>query len=299
MTTKVVSLEKIESNRRNARRSTGPRTEEGKGIAKMNAVRHGILSEAVVVEGLEIGEDEGEFRALRERSWKSLAPVGPAEELLVDRIVTAQWRLRRVLVAETGEIALSVEGGRWQRSNREPIFRGIFLSNLHDPVDELMKSTHGLDYLSCVLETLLKEVVRDGELTEVAFDHVRRLFGNKSNSVTRELEGLREKFTANPDGLAPEVLKENFRRAVVAYIERELNLYRQLRGERQEREEKEEAARQAADILPGAAVLDKIMRYEITLERQLYRAMDQLERLQRRRDGEEVPPPLNVELSQR
>jgi hypothetical protein len=265
----------------------------------MNAVRHGILSEAVVVEGLEIGEDEGEFRALRERSWKSLAPVGPAEELLVDRIVTAQWRLRRVLVAETGEIALSVEGGRWQRSNREPIFRGIFLSNLHDPVDELMKSTHGLDYLSCVLETLLKEVVRDGELTEVAFDHVRRLFGNKSNSVTRELEGLREKFTANPDGLAPEVLKENFRRAVVAYIERELNLYRQLRGERQEREEKEEAARQAADILPGAAVLDKIMRYEITLERQLYRAMDQLERLQRRRDGEEVPPPLNVELSQR
>jgi hypothetical protein len=45
--------------------------------------------------------------------------------------------------------------------------------------------------------------------------------------------------------------------------------------------------------------LDKIMRYETTLERQLYRAMDQLERLQRRREGEEVPPPVNVELSQR
>jgi hypothetical protein len=160
-----------------------------------------------------------------------------------------------------------------------------------------MKSTHGLDYLSCVLEALLKEVVRDGELTEAAFDRVRRRFGDTSNSVTRELGELRERITANPDGLAPEVLKDNFRRAVVAYIERELNLYRQLRGERQEREEKEEAARQAADVLPGPAVLDKIMRYETTLERQLYRAMDQLERLQRRRDGEEVPPPVNVELS--
>ena len=31
-------------------------------------------------------------------------------------------------------------------------------------------------------------------------------------------------------------------------------------------------------------------------ERQLYRAMDQLERLQRQRRGETVPPPLNINL---
>ncbi len=76
MTTKVVSLEKIESNRRNARRSTGPRTEEGKSIAKLNAVKHGILSAEVVVPGLGIQEQVGEFQALRERFWKSLARWG-------------------------------------------------------------------------------------------------------------------------------------------------------------------------------------------------------------------------------
>ena len=60
-----------------------------------------------------------------------------------------------------------------------------------------------------------------------------------------------------------------------------------------------EQARQAAAVLPSAAVLDKIMRYETKLERQMYRAMAQLERVQRMRRGEEVPSPLSVEVSNR
>jgi hypothetical protein len=41
------------------------------------------------------------------------------------------------------------------------------------------------------------------------------------------------------------------------------------------------------------------MRYETMLQRQLHRAMNQLERLQRRRQGEAVPPPLTMEVSGR
>jgi hypothetical protein len=48
-----------------------------------------------------------------------------------------------------------------------------------------------------------------------------------------------------------------------------------------------------------AHVADKLLRYEAHLDRQLYRAMDQLERLQRQRKGENVPPPINVNLGQR
>ena len=44
-------------------------------------------------------------------------------------------------------------------------------------------------------------------------------------------------------------------------------------------------------------VVDKLIRYETTIERQLYRAMHQLERLQRRKVGEAVPPPVSVEPS--
>jgi hypothetical protein len=46
--------------------------------------------------------------------------------------------------------------------------------------------------------------------------------------------------------------------------------------------------------LPDDDVVDKILRYETTVERQLYRAVHLLERLQQRRNGEEVPPPVSV-----
>jgi hypothetical protein len=51
--------------------------------------------------------------------------------------------------------------------------------------------------------------------------------------------------------------------------------------------------------LPSPAAADKLLRYEVHLDRQLYRAMDQLERLQRQRKGENVPAPLNVNLGRR
>jgi len=51
--------------------------------------------------------------------------------------------------------------------------------------------------------------------------------------------------------------------------------------------------------LPPADKTDKLLRYEAHLDRQLYRAMDQLERLQRQRKGENVPPPLNINLGRR
>ena len=73
--------------------------------------------------------------------------------------------------------------------------------------------------------------------------------------------------------------------------------WRQEKCER--RETSEEEARQAAAVLPPVEVLEKIQRYETKLERQQYRAMAQLERLQRMRKGETVPAPLSVEVSDR
>ena len=48
--------------------------------------------------------------------------------------------------------------------------------------------------------------------------------------------------------------------------------------------------------LPPSEALDKILRYETTISRQLYKAVAELERLQGFRKGELVPPPINVEV---
>jgi hypothetical protein len=51
--------------------------------------------------------------------------------------------------------------------------------------------------------------------------------------------------------------------------------------------------------LPAVDATDKLLRYEAHLDRQLYRAMDQLERLQRQGRVENVPPPLSINLGRR
>jgi hypothetical protein len=296
---KEVAVKKRPGHRRMASGATGPLSSDGKSAARMNAVKHGILSGEVVVRGLRIQERADEFKALRARFWESLAPAGPVEEMLVERIVTAQWRLRRVLLAETGEIALSVDGGRQRRAKREPLPLRMFLNQFHDAAVQMEKSTQGLDYLKAVLKLVREDVEREGELTQAAYDRLLEGFSNQPNSLTRDLLGYRERFQANADGLSPEELKDNHRRAVLQYIEWKLAEYEELSGQNEERDDKEETARQAANILPTAAVLEKIQRYEGALERQLYRALNQLERLQRRREGENVPPPLTMEVSRR
>jgi hypothetical protein len=75
------------ANRANARASTGPKTSEGKATVRLNAMQHGLLSRDVVLPG----EDAEAFEDLRNRVWADLAPAGPLEELLTDRVVNAMW----------------------------------------------------------------------------------------------------------------------------------------------------------------------------------------------------------------
>jgi hypothetical protein len=74
-----VSLRRLEANRRNAGKSTGPRTAAGKAAARMNAVKCGLFTRQVVVRGLQVRERKEDFQALRERLWEELAPVGVME----------------------------------------------------------------------------------------------------------------------------------------------------------------------------------------------------------------------------
>ena len=94
----MTSDKQTKANRRNARKSTGPKTPEGKAVSRLNAVKHGLLSQEVLLPG----EDEAALRELGERVRAELQPVGQLEGLLVDRIIAAHWRLRRLGRVEAG-----------------------------------------------------------------------------------------------------------------------------------------------------------------------------------------------------
>jgi len=80
------------ANRRNAGKSTGPRTAESKAAVAQNAVKHGLSARLDVIKG----EDQAEFDLQREAMLGELAPVGAVESMLAERVVGLSWRLKRV-----------------------------------------------------------------------------------------------------------------------------------------------------------------------------------------------------------
>src|ERR671912_1238239 len=111
----MTSEKKAEANRRNALKSTGPKTPEGKAAVRLNALRHGLRSEEILLPG----EDEEALRELDEYLRGELQPVGELENLLVDRIVAAYWRLRRLGRVEAGIFAWDLYGDLASRAHDE------------------------------------------------------------------------------------------------------------------------------------------------------------------------------------
>jgi hypothetical protein len=94
----MTSLRQIEANRRNARRSTGPASEEGKQRSRCNAVRHGLTAETVIG-ALEDAEDYQAFEAAITADYDAPSAV---ERELVLRLASLLWRIRRATTMETG-----------------------------------------------------------------------------------------------------------------------------------------------------------------------------------------------------
>ena len=93
----MTSLRQIEANRRNALKSTGPATPEGKQRSRCNAVRHGLTAETVIAV-LENSEDYEAFQAAVISDYDAETAV---ERELVLRLASVLWRLRRATGMET------------------------------------------------------------------------------------------------------------------------------------------------------------------------------------------------------
>ena len=93
----MTSLRQVEANRRNALRSTGPTTEDGKRRSRQNAVRHGLSAETVV----KIVEDIDDYRGFEAAIIADYDARTAVERELVLRLASLLWRLRRATMIET------------------------------------------------------------------------------------------------------------------------------------------------------------------------------------------------------
>ena len=92
------SLKQIAANRRNALKSTGPTTEEGKEHSRCNAVRHGLTAETVIADL----EDAADYQAYEAAVIADYDAQTAVDRELVLRLASVLWRLRRAIGLESG-----------------------------------------------------------------------------------------------------------------------------------------------------------------------------------------------------
>jgi len=95
----MTTIRKIEANRRNAQKSTGPKTPEGKAAVARNALKHGLLSRNPVLPG---EDPRGEFPELVESLHQYYAPENPVDANLVEDLAGVMWKLRRAERIQSG-----------------------------------------------------------------------------------------------------------------------------------------------------------------------------------------------------
>jgi len=101
----MTSFRQIEANRRNARLSTGPVTEEGKRKSRQNALRHGLTAETAI-DALEDAEDYAAFEMAVAADYDAQSAV---ERELVLRLASLLWRLRRATAIESGLFSIQAK----------------------------------------------------------------------------------------------------------------------------------------------------------------------------------------------
>jgi hypothetical protein len=110
----MTSFRQLEANRRNALRSTGPTTDDGKRRSRRNALRHGLTAETVI-DGLEDSED---YRASEAAVIADYDARTAVERELVLRLASLLWRLRRVITIETDLLRIQSDISRERRGVR-------------------------------------------------------------------------------------------------------------------------------------------------------------------------------------
>lgn len=297
---------KTAANRKNALRSTGPKTPQGKSRVSKNALRHGFFATGPVVPHWESAH---EWEAHRDAIHGAVVPVGYLEERLTDRLALLLWRLRRVERFETEALSQALE------AVGQDIDRRL--------MDALIPS-----------QNLIDRKIRDAEL---ALEGVKTLREGEDNTRLHQEEGLAlyhalwdaadeladGEIGCDCDATLPDELADGdavasfdnwtvglIRSAVDALTEAcectvdELLDSAESQARRDLEEWKEKSAKRAGATLtllrdrmiPGDKVSEKVSRYETTAERSFYRTLHELQRLQAARKGEKPSLPVAIDI---
>ena len=299
----TVAIERSGSSARSNSKALGPRTQQGKQKSSRNATKHGVFSKVIVLSYESRAEYEELLAGLRE----TLQPEGALEELLVEKLATTVWRQRRLLLAESAEIRKNTEfvesDQRKQEQeaaetvcslaplNRCGLMRAIatprvfecclrFLGDLHNGIQKF-------GFRPKQDTILLQGIYGTRDRARLGLD-LYDSYETCLQMAETPKEEREHKVYFSPEACCQIVMEK---------IDKEI---RRIKREQKARASIETARTQLEIVcrnVPDGPGLDRLLRYEASLERTLDRTLSQLERLQRMRLGQPVLPKLEVRHS--
>lgn len=284
----MTSQKQVQANQTNAKRSTGPKTAAGKSKVSTNAIKHGALSDLTVIPGLESQQEWDKHLA---ETVAHLRPEGRVAQWLAQQVASYQWRLRRVARYEVAAIAVGLDSA--ERDFAEEEFGWESACGLEElPMAKADKRVNELRAASKVLQKLVElpaedvmldcsQVVAEAlELSGVMPEEIRSSLDTVTEWTTglarNMLQGIAEERGMNLGDLLEPMIARTAGKLVAAQKDYK-DLAQRIEHCRRQR------------IIPDAPVLEKIARYEVHLERGLYRALHEFREFQNQRAGQRAP----------
>ena len=167
----MTSKLKSDTARINGAKSKGPKTPETRAKSALNGVKHGLTAVSAIILAC---ESEDEFNKLLAEFVAAHLPVGAAEHDIVEQMVVARWRARRI---RTGEIALvDVEMAR-RKAETDKEFPGA------DPGVHLGLALKALSDESHSLALLSRYETRQERIYDRAYRTLRELQATRKSGI--------------------------------------------------------------------------------------------------------------------
>jgi hypothetical protein len=273
----VCSPEQLASNRKNAAKSTGPKTTEGKANSRRNSLKHGLTGEGVVVPD----EDRGVIDERFEAFAADLKPKSPVAHFLVMRAALLSVRMEEI--------------------------RRLVASLVDDPAEavrQLGRTPEGIDWLIGAWRALYV-ILTTERWGQPDRDRAEQLFGRKVNHYNKtRIYALTDASRGSFGMLAPEdwpdlapadrgqAARDELGMIIAAEIARLEAQRAGLDHEAIARSRATAPARALFDTSKGAILARK---YEATAEREFYHALNRIEQLDAREGADE--PPIEIDTN--
>jgi hypothetical protein len=287
--------EAVQTELPSTRKHTGPRTAQGKRLSKLNARKHGLFFKEVVVQK----EKRSEYISLLNGLLDYWQPQGIMESIQVQNLAVLLWRLHRFFQAERAKIsenmAFIVFNSIVNKYGEIPEGDGSLSDELHKCISNPVNITEMKEKLVQVRGLLTTEGFPwDFRLIEKLF------VGDEKNVITNSFRALFEACGAEARQAAKtgEALNDAiFRKIMIASLDNKIGCLTEIEKRLTTMEVEKMKYKLSAAVIPSQEVMDLLMRYETHISREIDRILNRLERLQRMRKGQPLPPQLDVKIS--